>query len=177
MVPLFKLGGKKELSIPLLMGVILYALTFNNKIIIISGVYALFTAFLGEYQNELDDILESDKIDMNKFFSAMSSLFSIKLYVGENKQARLLRGIIVSSLFVILSQTYITHQAIVYLIENFTNTNIMLALLLTTTYSTYSLFNYMAMFFFAELFERSLDKLAEFFDEYNEEDLENINLD
>lgn len=176
MVFLFELGGEKELSIPLIMGVILFAVTSQNSILIATAAYTIFATLLGDYQKRLKREIDKDKLEYDKFFNILEQLMRSRLYVEDNDEIRLLRGIIIYSVLLIASVIYLTYNSVDYLVSNFTRNNISLILLITTAYSLYSLINYILMMPISLGFETIIQLITRRYGDKNE-DLENATLE
>lgn len=174
---LLEIGGEKELSIPLLMGIILYAQTSQFTVLFATIIYTISASMLAEYTEKMRLFIDYEVADENKLKNLAYQLLENRLYVESNHEAKFVRGILVSTIIMIVPLMYLVIQSTLFLMTEFNDSNIMLVLLVTTTYSIYSVFNYLVKNIFRDVFEAMIVIFSTLIGGTKEEEIESVNLE
>lgn len=138
---LFDVAGEKELSIPMILGGLLFLTTRDINILVGVIVYTSLAGIMESYYNALKNRVEEDDVGGREFFEATKLLFDNKFAIGSNRDLRYLRGLVLSGTAMVVAIVYILYKSLVYVFSSSLSTGMALVFYIGIVYSFYFVFN------------------------------------
>lgn len=138
---LFDVAGEKELSIPMILGGILFLLTRSPSILIAVVVYTSLAGILESYSNALKSRIEKEKVDGDKFREGMWLLLENRMDTGSNIELRCFRGMMISSIAMILTCGYLLYESVLFVSASSLSSGLALVFYIGIIYSFYLVYN------------------------------------
>jgi len=157
MVFLFDVAGEKELSIPMILGGLLFLITRDTAVLIGAIAYISLIGIMESYYNALKNRVDEEKVGGREFFEAMKLLFDNKFATGSNRDLRYFRGLVLSGTAMILAIVYILYESLVYVFSSNLSTGMALVFYIGIIYSFYFVFNSSVSLFIYLIADKTLD--------------------
>jgi hypothetical protein len=138
---LFDVAGEKELSIPMILGGILFLLTRSPSILIAVLVYTSLAGILESYSNALKSQIGKEQVDGDRFIEGMWLLLENRLDTGSNIELRCFRGLMVSSIAMILTCSYLLYESVLFVTGSSLSSGLALVFYIGIIYSFYLVYS------------------------------------